>query len=162
VAITPEEKVSFFVGGYVGKERRQREVELDNGVIVTPGFCAPLIGFKGGIGYKVSPKFQIAGAGGVAINTDEGDQSSIFVESEFNYLFDQGAYIGTGLGYWDFNHGDSDTGSWLLHFGIPVYTTANGNKLFFAAEWRFLFDGIDEADSNYMFWGGLRYEWKKK
>jgi hypothetical protein len=160
--IPPADKVSFFVGGYVGKERRQREVELANGVVVTPGFCAPLVGVKGGVGFKVADNFQVAPAIGVAINTDEGKQSSLFGDLELNYLFDKGGYLGTGIGVWDFNHGDTVTGSWLLHFGVPVYTTANGNKLFFAAEWRLLFDGIDKADSNYQFWGGLRYEWRKR
>jgi hypothetical protein len=158
-----ESKTNFFIGGYFGKERRQREDTSDIGDDVEfGGFCAPLLGVKGGMAFRVAPNFEVAPAVGLAINFDEGDQSSLFVESEFNYLFGNGGYVGAGLGWWDFNHGDSDTGSLLLHFGVPVWASTTGNRAYFAVETRAFLDGFSDIDSNYMFWGGLRFTFGAK
>jgi hypothetical protein len=154
---------NFFLGGYFGKERRQREDTTGIGDEVEfGGFCAPLLGIKGGMGFRVAPNFEVAPAVGFAINFDEGDQSSLFVESEFNYLFENGGYLGAGLGWWDFNHGDSDTGSLLIHFGVPVWASTTGNRAFLAAEMRGFMDGFSDIDSNYMFWAGLRFKFARQ
>jgi hypothetical protein len=154
---------NFFMGGYFGKERRQRDTDISVGfppqtIEVTEGYCAPLLGLKAGMGFRVSPKFEIAPAAGFALNFDEGDQSSLFVESEFNYLFSNGGYAGLGIGWWDFNHGDTDTGSILYHFGVPVWASTTGNRVYLAGELRTFFEGFDEVGSNYQFWAGLRFK----
>jgi hypothetical protein len=120
-------------------------------------YCDPLFGAKGGVEFRVAPKFVIAPALGVAINLDEGDRTSLFAEVEANYLIGAG-FIGAGIGWWDFNHGDNDTGSLLVHGGVPLTKNANGDgKLFFVVEGRMFFDEFDSIDNNYQAWAGLRY-----
>ena len=65
-----------------------------------------------------------------------------------------GAFIGTGLGYWDAFDGDHDTGSWILNFGVPV---SQDKKWLVVGEGRLFFDSPDGIDNNYQMWGGVRY-----
>ena len=43
---------------------------------------------------------------------------------------------------------------------MPIFKSQSDGKLFLTGESRLFLDDLDEIDSNYMFWGGLRYEWK--
>lgn len=163
VTVVEEDRLSYFVEGDVGKERRVRLDEERTTVPTLPvyaGFCAPLVGLQGGVDYRLTDNWHLAPAIGFAINTDEGGQSSLFGDLAFNYHFDNNVYLGSGVGVWDFNHGDTVTGSWLVNFGIPVWENAKGNRLYFSGQWRFLFDGMDDIDNNYQVWGGLRYVWR--
>jgi hypothetical protein len=143
-----------FIMGAFGKQRRTLE---DDGEVLG-SFCDPLAGFKAGVQIQAAPHFMIAPAAGVAINLDEGSRTSLFGDLELNYTFDNGGYVGTGVGVWDFNHGDNVTADLLLHFGAPLTHDADGRaKLLFAFESRLFFDHFDEPSSNYQFWAGLRY-----
>ncbi|MGE0362588.1 MAG: hypothetical protein AB7H93_05645 [Vicinamibacterales bacterium] len=149
-----------FVAGFFGKQRRQYD-ENDPaglGTAFLPGFCDPLVGTKVGFEKKLgSSQWVIAPAVGVAFNTDEADRTSLFVDGELNYKFGNGGYVGTGLGLWDFTHSDSLTPNALLHFGIPLWKAADQRTLYFVTEGRVFFDRASDIDSNYQFWGGLRF-----
>ena len=146
--------MSPFVAGYFGKERRVREEFLG-------GRCAPLFGVKGGVLWELGDarRWAVGPAIGVAINLRDGDNTSLFAELEANYLTENKGYIGTGLGIWDFTDGDTVAPSWLVHFGVPIWQAADEGRLLLTGEGRLFLDELDEIDNNYMFWGGLRYQW---
>ena len=101
----------------------------------------------------------MAPAIGVAYNTDESDRTSLFIDGELNYKFANGGYIGTGLGLWDITHSDSLTPNGLIHFGIPLWKDTS-KTLYFVTEGRVFFDRVSDIDSNYQFWGGLRFQFR--
>ena len=70
------------------------------------------------------------------------------------------AFIGTGLGVWDLFDSHHVTPTWIVNVGVPVATTSNGNSVDFIAEGRLFLDAPHGYDSNYQFWGGLRYVWR--
>jgi hypothetical protein len=149
-----------FVAGFFGKQRRQygEDDPAELGTAFLPGFCDPLVGLLVGIERRLgSSNWVIAPAVGVAYNTEESDRTSLFVDAELNYKFNNGAYLGTGVGLWDFNHGDYMTPNGLVHFGVPLWTGAEQQRLYFVTEGRVFFDRASDIDSNYMFWGGLRF-----
>jgi hypothetical protein len=148
-----------FVAGYVGKQRRQYDADdpAGLGTAFLPGFCDPLVGLKVGFEKTLGGQWVVAPAIGVAYNTDESERSSFFADAELNYKFTNGAYIGTGLGIWDFSHSDFVTPNALLHFGIPLWKGTGQQTLYFVTEGRIMFDRVKDIDSNYQFWGGLRY-----
>ncbi len=151
---TTARTIDPFILGAFSKQRRTLEDDDE----VLGSFCDPLAGFKAGVQIQAAPHFMIAPAAGVAINLDEGSRTSLFGDLELNYTFDNGGYVGTGVGVWDFNHGDNVTANLLLHFGAPITHDADGRaKLLFAFESRLFFDHFDEPSSNYQFWAGLRY-----
>jgi nucleoid-associated protein YgaU len=160
--LAEEQELSLrpFVAGFFGKQRRQYGADdpAELGTAFLPGFCDPLLGFKAGIEKTLgSSSWVVAPAVGVAYNTDESDRTSLFVDAELNYKFSNGAYVGTGLGLWDFNHGDYITPNGLVHFGIPLWKAADQKTLYFVTEGRVFFDRASDIDSNYQFWGGLRF-----
>jgi hypothetical protein len=147
------------VAGYFGKQRRQYD-ENDPaglGTAFLPGFCDPLVGVKVGIEKALKNGWVFAPGVGIAYNTDESDRSSLYVDAELNKRFSNRAYIGTGLGLWDFNHTDFVTPTALVHFGLPLWKGADQKTLFFVTEGRVLLRKASDIDSNYQFWGGLRY-----
>jgi hypothetical protein len=151
-AAEAEKRISPFVLGAFGKQRRTLEEDGTFG-----SYCDPLFGAKGGVEFKVAPKFVIAPAVGVAFNLDEGSRTSGFAEVEFNGLVGSG-FIGAGVGIWDFNHGDNATGSLLVHGGVPLTKYSSGqSRLLLAVEGRLFFDNLDQVDNNYQAWAGLRY-----
>ena len=141
-----------FIAGYFGKERRVRDEFLG-------GRCAPLFGVKGGVLWDVGENWVIGPAIGVAINTRDGDNTSLFAEVEASYVTANKAYIGTGLGIWDFTDGDTVAPTALINFGVPIWKSTTDGRLFLTGETRLFLDDLDEVDNNYMFWGGLRYQW---
>ena len=148
-----------FVAAFVGKQRRQYD-ENDPaglGTAFLPGFCDPLFGGKVGIEKTLKNNWVFAPAVGFAFNADEASRSSLFVDAEINKRFDNRAYIGTGLGLWDITHGDFITPTALLHFGLPLWKGDDQRTLFFVTEGRVLLRRASDIDSNYQFWGGLRY-----
>jgi hypothetical protein len=44
-----------------------------------------------------------------------------------------------------------------LNFGIPIAKGKTNGQLYLTGEGRLFLNELDEVDSNYMFWGGLRY-----
>lgn len=148
-----------FVAAYVGKQRRQYD-ENDPaglGTVFVPGFCDPLVGLKVGFEKRTSTQWSFAPAIGFAVNTEEGDRSTLFTDLEVNYNFAGGAYIGSGIGLWDVTHGDFLTPTALVNVGVPLWSSATGQALLFTVEGRLMLDRIKDVDSNYQFWGGLRW-----
>ena len=73
----------------------------------------------------------------------------------------QGGYIGSGVSLWDFAHKDIPTLSWLGSAGIPLWKNdTKKHQMDFSLEWRQFLDRGSDPDTNYMFWGGLRYLFK--
>jgi hypothetical protein len=153
-APAPLDRVDPFIMGAFGKQRRT----IQEGDVVIGSFCDPLFGVKGGVQFQVTPKFMLAPAVGVAFNFDESDRTAVFADFETNYTFDNGGYIGTGIGLWDIFDGDNITPNLLVHFGVPLSKYAdNRARLLFVAESRLFFDEFSDIDNNYQFWAGVRY-----
>ncbi len=142
--------------GAFGKQRRT----LDGGddPSASGSFCDPLLGFKGGVQIQLGPHVMVAPAFGVAVNLDQSGRTSVFGELELNRTFGNGGYIGTGVGVWDFNHGNNVTGNLLIHLGAPIARYVDGrSRALFVVEGRLFFDQMSHIDNNYQFWAGLRY-----
>lgn len=139
--------------GAFGKQRRTLE---NNNVIGS--YCDPLLGFKVGAQYQVSPHFMVAPAVGIALNMDERSRSSLFADLELNRTFNGGGFIGTGIGVWDFNHSKNMTPNLLLNAATPLTRWSDDHaRLLVALEGRLFFDQMSHIDNNYQFWVGLRY-----
>jgi hypothetical protein len=138
-----------FLSGYFGKERRVRPEFLN-------GRCAPLIGIDGGYGFYVNDNVEIAPKFGVAINTRDTSNTSLFAEVELNAHFGRG-FVGTGIGWWDFNHGDTDRADLLGTFGIDLAQTSHGN-VSWVNQGRLFFSDFDDIENNYVIWTGLRFQ----
>lgn len=145
-------KIDWFVSPLFGKERRVRE-EFNG------GRCAPLFGFKFGPDVRITPNVRFAPSLGIASNTRDGNNSSLFAEGELRRELSKG-FIGAGIGVWDFNHSDTVAPTLLLDFGLKLHQAANGNRLFFTTEARSFLDKTDDVPNNYQFWGGFRYIWR--
>jgi hypothetical protein len=171
--VVPEEtdNIDWFVDGAFGKLRRQYDLQAaaPSTATITPGFCDPMLGIKGGpVFWFAEQRASFAPAAGVAFmfgdlgDYDYGDNEynnvAVMLEAVVNYHFQpRGAYVGSGLGWWDVFDGDHNTGAWIVNFGVPVKTTDRGDSLFFIGEGRLFFDAPDGVDNNYQLWGGLRY-----
>lgn len=153
-----KEKIDWFIAPFVGKERRFREG--DSGATgadaLASTLCAPLVGLKVGPDIRMTPNVRFAPAVGVAINTREGDNSSLFADAEIRRELTKG-FVGAGVGVWDFNHSDNVAPNVLLDFGILLKQYQNTNKLYFTGEGRMFMNQMDDLANNYQFWGGLRY-----
>jgi hypothetical protein len=149
-----------FLAGYFGKQRRQygEDDPAELGTAFMPGFCDPLAGLIGGVEIALgNSAWAVAPAIGLAYNTGEADRTSLFAEVELNYRFANAAFIGFGAGAWDVTRGDYVTPHGLVHLGLPLWRGADQRAMFFVTEGRVFFDRISDVDSNYMFWGGLRF-----
>ena len=159
--IIAEDNVDFFVEGDFGKERRVRDALSATVPPVTfgYGFCAPLFGGKVGADVRLAPGWRMAPSIGVALNTREASQSSLFAEVEINRWFGRKGFIGTGIGVWDFTHGDTVAPVWLLQGGRQVWKASGPkeNELHFVVTGRLFLNKMDDIANNYQFWAGLRY-----
>jgi hypothetical protein len=138
-----------FLSGYFGKERRVR-------ADFPAGRCSPMIGIDGGYAFYVNDSFEVAPTFGVGINTRDTSNTSLYVELELNAHFGRG-FVGTGIGWWDFNHGDTDRGSLLGQFGVDLAQTDHGN-ISWINQGRLFFTDFDDVKNNYMIWTGLRFQ----
>lgn len=150
-------RVDVFVEALAGKERRVREFERGTTTVVG-GQCAALVGGKGGVDVRLGTSgWRLAPAVGVAFNTEESGNSSLFGDLELNYWIGDKGFVGTGAGVWDITHSDTVAGSWLLHAGREIVRSASGNtRLLAVAEGRLFFDEVDDVENNYVVWAGLR------
>ena len=157
-----------FLAGFVGKQQRQYDDTDPAGLgrlplpdvplVDVPAFYDTLVGVKGGVALRLAEHFTFAPAVGVAANVDRGDRTSLFVDAEIDFVFGPGAYIGTGLTFWDLTHSDSITPGWLGTLGVPLWTSNERmNQALLSVEYRQLFDRLSDPDVNYQFWGGLKY-----
>jgi hypothetical protein len=154
-----KEKIDWFIAPLVGKERRFREGEGATAAAAAAAattLCSPLIGARIGPDIRMTPNVRFAPAVGVAFNTRDGGNSSLFADAEIRRELTKG-FVGAGVGVWDFNHGDWITPNVLVDFGVLLKEYSNTNKLYFTGEGR-LFPGRDNGlANNYQFWGGVRY-----
>lgn len=153
-----KEKIDWFIAPFVGKERRFREGDSDatGADALASTLCAPLVGIKVGPDIRMTPNVRFAPAVGVAINTRESGNSSLFADAEIRRELTKG-FVGAGVGVWDFNHSDNVTPNVLLDFGVLLKQYQNTNKLYFTGEGRLFMNQMDDVSNNYQFWGGLRY-----
>ncbi|MGE3707748.1 MAG: hypothetical protein AB7I13_20930 [Vicinamibacterales bacterium] len=153
-----KEKIDWFIAPFVGKERRFRDGEsgATGAEALASTLCAPLVGVKVGPDIRMTPNVRFAPAVGVALNTREAGNSSLFADAEIRRELTKG-FVGAGVGVWDFNHGDHVAPNVLVDFGILLKEYANTNKLYFTGEGRLFMNQMDDVANNYQFWGGLRY-----
>ncbi|HEX7486655.1 MAG TPA: hypothetical protein VF332_10915, partial [Vicinamibacterales bacterium] len=161
VAAGKADRANFFIEGDFGKERRVRDVVTATTPPLTfgYGFCAPLFGAKAGVDLRLAPGWRLAPAIGVALNTRDSGQSSLFAEAELNRWFGRKGFIGTGIGVWDFTHGDTVAPVWLLQGGRQIWRASGpkANELHFVVTGRMFLNKMDDIANNYQFWAGLRY-----
>jgi len=158
-AVAPtEHRPSLFFDLLGGKERRTRPT--DDGTAMEFSQCSPLIGLKLGIAKRFSNNWEVAGGGGVAISLASGDEkvreSALFVDVEVNKYASSGMFVGTGFSVWDLTRSDTITPAWLLHFGVPLSTSAR-HPSYFLVEGRLFFDHIGDIQNNYLVWAGFRF-----
>jgi hypothetical protein len=143
----------------VGKERRVRPADVEEGRLTDWAQCSPLLGLKFGVAKRFTNNWEVAGAAGVAISLvhaeDKVNKSEVFVDAEFNKYLSGGSFLGTGLSLWDITRSDTFTPAWMLHFGIPLGDHP-AHPVYFLGEGRLFFDNIDDVSNNYQFWGGVR------
>jgi hypothetical protein len=172
--VKPESGVDFFVDGTFGKQRRQYELQSSptlSAADIQPGFCDPQLIVKAGpLFWFAEGKGSFAPSLGLAfqfgslddnLDFDPNDYNNVSFlgEAVVNYHFKpHGAFIGSGLGWWDIFDGDHDTAAWIVNFGVPLKDTDKGIVLFIG-EGRLFFSG-EEQDSNYNFGAGVRYIFK--
>jgi hypothetical protein len=165
LALERDLSVRPFIAGFVGKQQRQYDdndpADIGRLTNPVPAFGDPLVGFKVGVARKMTQHWTFSPAIGVAANLDEGSRTSLFGDAEINYMFQRGAYLGTGITLWDFTHGENFTPGWLGTAGVPVWRNdAAYRQLLLSAEWRQMFDRMSDPDVNYQFWGGLKFLFK--
>ncbi len=160
----------FFIEALGGKERRVRPI---GDPAVDVAHCSPLVGLKVGVAKPFDNGWELAGAVGVAISVDTGnddvedvlivdlEQSAIFIDAEVNKYLGR-SFIGTGLSLWDVTYSERFTPAWLLHFGVPVTTDGARFPVFVVAESRLFLDHADDVTNNYLIWGGLRFQFGKR
>jgi len=157
----------FFIGAFVGKERR---VFLEEDFI--PGFgafadCTTILGVKAGVLPRLGDnaelelalggKFVISDDDDVlddindipGVDIDDGGDNSLFADAAIHALFD-GGFVGGGVSFWDLTDSDLRTLSLLLQLGFGSDTVQ------FSVESRIPFEELDDIGNNYMFWGGVR------
>ena len=161
-------RVRPFLAGYVGKQQRQYDDTDPAGLgrlplpdvplVDVPAFFDTLAGLKGGVALKLAEHVSFSPAVGVAYNVDKADRTSLFGDAEIDFIFGPGAYVGTGLTFWDLTHTDSVTPGWLGTIGVPLWTDNERlNQGLLSVEYRQFFDRMSDPDVNYQFWGGLKY-----
>jgi hypothetical protein len=168
-ALAADLRVRPFFGVYVGKQQRQYDETDPAGLGLptsptrpdVPAFGDALVGFKGGVSLRLTDHFSFAPAIGIAANLEEGDRTTLFGDAELDYIFRNGAYLGTGLTLWDPTHNEIFTLGWLGTAGVPIWRNdTRYHQLLFSVEYRQLFDRLSDPDVNYQFWGGLKYLFK--
>ena len=161
LAAEKEAKNDLFFSPLFGKERKTRALDATAPATgtVNSSLCAPQFGIKAGVEMKMSDKFKVVPAAGVAFNFEKGSYSGMFAEAEFNgYSANQKNYFGASVGVWDLFRGNSITPSIGVQFGSQIWENAKMDKLYFVAEGRIFTRTFGEGiSSNYQFWGGVRY-----
>jgi hypothetical protein len=165
--VAPVSTSAFFFDGTFGKDRRVRETE-GSGPNVLPaqfGQCSPLAGIKFGYAHRLENNWEIAPAIGVAfslVGDDKVREHALFIDVAANRYFENNAYIGTGISFWDLTRSDTFTPAWLVGFGVPLNRDAR-YPLFFIGEGRLFFRNVDGGPAdNYQFWGGIRVHFPRQ
>ena len=174
-ALERDLRVRPFVAGFAGKQQRQYDDTDPAGLgrlpvygegpglplKDVPAFFDTQLGVKGGVARKMSDRWTFAPAIGLAPDLDATDRTLLFGDAEIDFLFASGAYLGTGVTFWDVTRSESITAGWLGTFGVPVWRSDERmNQALIAVEYRQLFDRLSDPDVNYQFWGGLKYVYR--
>ena len=155
-----------FIGAYFGKQQRQYDAvdPADLGIDSNPvnRYGDAQVGAKVGVAMRLKQsKWSFNPAVGFAFNLEEGSRSAGLVDMPLVYNFTQGTHLGSGLSFYDFTHKDIRTFAWLGEAGFPIWKSEpKKHQLDFQLEWRQFFDRGSDPDTNYQFWGGLRYLFK--
>jgi hypothetical protein len=163
----------FFIGAFIGKERRTLIDTAD----IKFSDCVTLLGVKGGVlprigehaeaELAVGAKFVIGDrdklgdisdrAGSeflfnppTVFDPDRELDHSIFVDAAIHGVFEHG-FVGGGVSFWDLTSDDFRTVSLLLQLGIG---SPNAQ---FSVEARAPFEDFDDIENNYMIWAGFRF-----
>jgi len=158
-APAPEGPGLFFLGAFLGKERR---VLFESGPFIAAD-CVTLLGIKGGVLPRLgdNAELELALGGKFVISDDDSEDfddsngeiddidNSIFADVAIHGLFD-GGFVGGGVSFWDITNDDLRTVSLLLQVGF------GSDTVMFSAEGRVPFEELSDAGSNYMFWAGVR------
>jgi hypothetical protein len=151
----------FFIGGFLGKERRGEE--LANGLFDAD--CTALLGIKAGVLPRISDNVEAELSAGLKIELgdddddieldDDEDESSVdlFIDAAINGYFGAG-FIGGGVSFWDLTEEDSRTVALLIQAGFDL---SPNRRWQLVIEGRAPFEDMDDLDNNYMFWGGIRF-----
>jgi hypothetical protein len=151
----------FFIGGFVGKERRQEE--LVGGLFDAD--CTALIGVKGGVLPRIAENVEAELSAGLAfeledddddieLDDDEDDSSvNLYIDAAINGYFN-GGFIGGGVSFWDLTEEDSRTVALLVQAGFDLSPNRTWQLV---VEARAPFEDLDDLGNNYMFWGGVRF-----
>jgi len=155
------ERSLFFVGAFLGKERRALFTAGD----LTIADCVTLLGVKGGVLPRISDRAEVelAIGGKFVIGDDDSEDldfdddvefddldHSIFADVAIHGLFDKG-FVGAGVSFWDLTDDEFRTISLLLQLGF------GGERVQFSVEGRAPFEDLDDLSNNYMFWAGIRF-----
>ena len=159
--VKPAGGPTVFFDVLAGKDRRTRPIENTN---LEFAQCSPLLGLKVGVAKRLQNDWEVAGALGAAISLVTNDkkvkESALFVDVEANKYLSGGAFVGTGLSFWDLTRSDTFTPALLLHFGLPLAKHAK-YPVFLVGEGRVFFDHIGDIQNNYQFWGGVRVQFPR-
>ncbi len=121
--------------------------------------CSPILGVKIGAAKRFQNNWEIAGSGGVAFSlVNDGNkvrEHEVLIDIEANKYLSGGAFLGTGISFWDITHSDTFTPAWMLHFGVPLGTHPK-HQVYVVGEGRLLLRTIDDVRNNYQLWGGVR------
>src|SRR4029078_5853859 len=82
-------------------------------------------------------------------------ESELFVDIEANKYVGGGAFVGTGVSFWDLTRSATFSPAWMLHFGVPLGDHPS-HPIYFVGEGRLFFKHMDDVSNNYQFWAGLR------
>jgi hypothetical protein len=110
--------------------------------------------------------WEIAPAIGVALSlvgSDKVREHALFIDVAANRYFENNAYIGTGVSFWDLTRSDTFSPAWLVGFGVPLNQrravcrcSSSARAGCSSATWT---AGV--AD-NYQFWGGMRVHFPRQ
>jgi hypothetical protein len=156
----PLRRIGAFLRIGFGELRRTYNDVPGAGLFGAPGratFSDPEVVVKGGAVLDVTPFFQIAPGIGAGVNADEGGTQGL-VEVEFNFTILRGGYVGTGVGWWDFNDSSNDDWTVLAHAGIPLARNSRRQvRLLFVVEGRLFGGQLDDISNNYQYGAGFRW-----
>ena len=158
----------FFIDLLGGKDRRVRPIAgrfTNDGskVVGDAGAsnadfaqCSPVLGLKIGVAKRFDNDWEVAGAVGVALSLVNDDKKvrehEMLVDLEANKYLSGGAFVGTGVSFWDITRSDTFTPALLLHAGVPM----GSHPVYFVIEGRVFLRNVDNIQNNYQFWGGIR------
>jgi len=125
-----------------------------------PSYSDPEGVLKGGVQFEAGRHFMIAPSIGAGVDLDSGGTSGT-LDVELNFMFGGGAYIGTGVGWWNFNDLDNDDATMLVQAGIPIVRNMHRQaRLLFVVEGRLFFDHFNNIENNYQYGAGFRWVFK--